>query len=121
MDNYFEKFSVYKKSLEVAKEVDGLCKKAKGQEFNYLKDQIRRAASSILLNLAEGSGKWTKKDKANFYRISRGSAFECIAALDLFRAYKLVEDQAIALLKEQLKEIAGELQALIYSIEKRIK
>ena len=41
-----------------------------------LTSQIRRSANSISANLAEGFGRKTKRDKANFYIIARGSAFE---------------------------------------------
>lgn len=46
------------------------------------KDQLERAAFSIMLNIAEGSGRFTKPDKKNFYIIARGSAFECVAIFD---------------------------------------
>ena len=68
MGSSFESFPVYKKALDSIKEVNLLCGQVKGREMYFLKDQLRRAASSIVLNLAEGSGKWTKKDKINYYR-----------------------------------------------------
>jgi len=46
------------------------------------RDQLRRASFSIMLNIAEGSGRFTARDKKNFYVISRGSVFECVAILD---------------------------------------
>ena len=49
----------------------------------YLKDQLNRASSSISLNLAEGSAKFSKKDKVRFYQIAFGSLRECQAVLDL--------------------------------------
>lgn len=49
----------------------------------HLKDQLLRAASSISLNLAEGSAKPTKKDQMKFFFISFGSLRECQAILSL--------------------------------------
>ena len=48
-----------------------------------LRDQLDRAASSIALNLAEGSGRRTVKDKSHFFRIALGSLRECRTILDL--------------------------------------
>jgi four helix bundle protein len=49
----------------------------------YLRDQILRAASSVALNLAEGSAKPTKKDRMKFYAIAFGSLREVQSVLDL--------------------------------------
>ena len=50
---------------------------------SYLRDQWLRASSSIVLNIAEGYGKSTSKDRARFYSIAMGSLRECQAVLDL--------------------------------------
>jgi four helix bundle protein len=47
-----------------------------------LRDQLDRASASILLNIAEGCGRFSRSDKAHFYLIARASAMECAAALD---------------------------------------
>ena len=54
-----------------------------------LKDQLFRAASSIVLNLAEGSGKRTIPDQKRFYRIAMGSLRESQAILDLLGTEKV--------------------------------
>ena len=48
-----------------------------------LRDQLRRAATSIPLNIAEASGKTGAADRAHFHAIARGSALECAAILDV--------------------------------------
>jgi four helix bundle protein len=57
-----------------------------GQEmptgYAFLGDQLRRAATSIPLNVAEGSGRAASGDAARFYAIARGSAMECAAIVD---------------------------------------
>lgn len=71
----------------------------------HIRDQLKRASSSITLNLAEGSGKMSNKDKLRFYAIARGSAMECAAICDVL---KLTEPQLSALAekaKEPLEEI----------------
>ncbi len=49
----------------------------------HLKDQLHRAASSIVLNLAEGRGKNTRKDQLRFFHIALGSVRECQAIMIL--------------------------------------
>ena len=48
-----------------------------------LSDQLDRASLSAALNIAEGAGRSTPRDQARHYAIARGSAFECLAVLDL--------------------------------------
>ena len=66
----------------------------------HCKDQFDRALLSIVLNLAEGSGKLTAKDKRRFYAIAFGSLREVQALLDLNgydRALKLSDPLAASL------------------------
>ena len=55
-----------------------------------LADQLRRAATSVVLNIAEGAGEFSKPEKARFYRIARRSATECAAVLDVATRLELV-------------------------------
>jgi len=48
-----------------------------------LSDQLDRASLSVPLNVAEGAGRSGPRDQARHYAIARGSAFECLAVLDL--------------------------------------
>ena len=54
-------------------------------------DQLRRAALSVPVNIGEGTGKRTPKDRARFYAYSRGSAMECGALLDVLQVLELVD------------------------------
>ncbi|HEY3815762.1 MAG TPA: four helix bundle protein [Polyangiaceae bacterium] len=76
-----------------------------------LADQLRRAALSIPLNIAEGSGKGDR-DAFRFYRIARGSALECVAVLDAMEALKLVEREEIADGLELLERVVAMLTKL---------
>jgi len=56
-----------------------------------LQDQLRRAALSIPLNIAEASGRTGKAEAARTYAIARGSAMECAAVMDALKLLKLVD------------------------------
>ena len=57
-----------------------------------LSDQLRRAALSIPLNVAEAAGKVSAADRSRYYATARGSAMECGAILDVCRALGTVEE-----------------------------
>ena len=78
----FEKLEVYKKSKELNKEILKFLKNNKNINY-YLRDQLRRSSISIVINIAEGSGKFSKADKKNFYTIARGSVYECVSLLEI--------------------------------------
>lgn len=76
----FEKLQVYQKAKDFNVEVQKLLDKCNLEK--HVHSQLHRAAFSIMLNIAEGSGRFTKPDKRNFYVIARGSVHECAALLD---------------------------------------
>ena len=114
-----EQFPVYQQALSVAETITHLCNRVTNREYYFIKDQVLRASASIVLNIAEGAGKWSKKDKLNYYRISRGSAYECRAAIDLMVTYRLVDEQKATNVKDELYGVYQGLNNLMSSIEKR--
>ena len=58
-----------------------------------LADQLRRAAQSQPLNIAEGAGRTSRPDIAKHYTIARGSAMECAAILDVMRLQQTIKPQ----------------------------
>jgi len=78
-----------------------------------VKDQVDRASTSIPLNIAEGNGKYTPKDRCRYFDNAHGSALECAAALDVLVAKgKLAADQ-VRPGKERLQRIVRMLIGLI--------
>ena len=78
----FENLDIYKKSSDLCSKIIELCGGFPNGNY-FLADQLKRASLSIVANIAEGSGRWHNKDKKNFYYISRGSLFECVAILGI--------------------------------------
>jgi len=72
----YENLSVYKKAYHLNQQIYRVLKENKAIP-RYAKDQLGRASLSIMLNIAEGSAKFSNKDRKNFYSTARGSVFEC--------------------------------------------
>jgi four helix bundle protein len=78
-----ERLDVYHRAIEFLDVVDEIVAAAPAGRA-HLKDQIDRAATSVVLNIAEGAGEFSPRDKRRFYRMARRSATECAAVLDIF-------------------------------------
>ena len=76
---------------------------------------MHRASTSIVLNIAEGAGELSPADKARFYRISRRSATESAASLDICRKLKLIDEATFSHGRQQLVRIVSMLVRLCKS------
>src|SRR6195256_4641115 len=77
------------------------------------KDQLDRASTSISLNIAEGNGKFSARDRARFFEIARGSALECAACLDVLVIRKLADESQVGEGKRQLVHVVRMLMGLL--------
>jgi four helix bundle protein len=77
-----------------------------------LRDQLGRASSSIVLNIAEGCARFARAEKAHFYLIARGSAMECVAILDITSSRGLTSASAHRHGRERLTRIVQLLTRL---------
>jgi four helix bundle protein len=83
------------------------------------KDQLDRASTSIPLNIAEGNGKFSVKDRARFLEMARGSALECAACLDVLVARKLATGEQVADAKANLATIVRMMIGLLKRFSER--
>ena len=106
----FQRLDVYRCSVQfLALAVANAGRAPRG--FATLSDQLRRAALSVPLNIAEGSGK-TDRDAARFYTIARGSALECAAILDVLEALGAATSEDLRPCRELLELIVSMLTKL---------
>lgn len=75
----FEDLDCYKLALQVVREAYGLAKRLPDYEKYDLARQLRRAASSVTLNIAEGYGRYHYLDSLRFFYIARGSLSETLS------------------------------------------
>ena len=106
-----EKLHVYQASIEFIIWMKGVLDQVPKRYSVY--DQLDRASTSISLNIAEGNGKYTPKDRCRFFDIARGSALECAAALDIVVAKGIINANEVREGKETLKKIVSMLVGLI--------
>ena len=86
----FQRLHVYERSAEfLALSFRILTRLPRGHAG--IADQMRRAALSIPLNIAEGAGRTTRPDAARHYGIARGSAMECAAIIDALMLLSIVD------------------------------
>src|SRR6185503_1578254 len=100
----FEKLDVYKKAKMFNSGLREFIKNTKLDSST--RDQLRRASFSIVLNLAEGSGRFTHPDRRNFYIIARSSIFECIAILDVLKDESILEESTFCGFYIQAEELS---------------
>ncbi|NBC83261.1 MAG: four helix bundle protein [Bacteroidetes bacterium] len=112
----FEKLEVYKKAKSYNRSVSDFLAKDTVDKVTY--DQLKRASFSIMLNIAEGAGRFTNKDKRNFYVIARGSVFECVAIFDFLNDEHKIDEFFFNDFYKALEEISKMLFALIKSLER---
>lgn len=108
----FEDLDVYQEAVAFAEEVSKLTESFSRGNY-YLADQLNRAALSISTNIAEGNGRFHKADRTNFFRIARGSAFECVPLLEICGRKLLIDNGKHAVLKSNLEDICKMLSGLI--------
>ncbi len=106
-----EKLQVYQESLAFVSWLEPTIQQL--PKTIAARDQLDRASTSIVLNLAEGNGKFTAPDRCRFFDIARGSALECAAALDVLAAKGRCDSAVIATGKERLRGIVSMLVGLI--------
>jgi len=111
----FQKLTFYQKTAEFNLTVQALCKNIPDLD-PVVKNQFKRAALSVLLNIAEGSSRFSKADRRNFLVIARGSVFECAAILDFLKLTNKSENLILNQAYEKTEEISRMLFAMIQNL-----
>jgi four helix bundle protein len=106
-----EKLEVYKQAIAFVAWLGPILESL--SKPGEVKDQLDRASTSIPLNIAEGNGKYSFKDRCRFFDIANGSALECAAGLDVLVAKGKLAVSQIAPGKEILLNIVKMLMGLL--------
>ena len=116
----FEKLKVYQMARALVKDIYVLQNFFPKEEKYALGDQVRRAATSITANLAEGSGRQSVKEKIHFIEIAFGSMTEVFCELQTACDLHYIEEAQLDALRPQFAEVAKMLSGLKKSFETKV-
>lgn len=114
----FENLLVYKNAFAVNQSVYRFLKQ-NTSIARYVRDQLGRASLSVQLNIAEGSGRFAKKDRRNFFIMARSSALECASIIQFLAAEEELSKEFENELLTQYEAISKMLYAMIRNLEKK--
>ena len=112
----YENLEVYKKAYSANQTVYRLLKGNKSIP-GYARDQLGRASLSIMLNIAEGSAKFSNKDRRNFYVTARGSTFECAALITFLKDENEITTEMFEEIKKEYDSLSRMLFTMIKNLE----
>lgn len=111
MEFSFEKLVIWQKSRFLVKEIYRISSTFPYDEKYGLSDQLRRAVVSIASNIAEGTGRFSNKEKAHFCEIAYGSLMEVICQLTLAIDLGLTTQDEVDRLRPTFEELSRQLCA----------
>ena len=112
----FQKLEVYQKAKLFHTDIITLIRDANIHKATA--DQLLRASLSIPLNIAEGSGRFSKPDRRNFFVIARSSIFESISIIDILKDANSLSDSQFQNFLAKAEELSKMLFAMIRNLEK---
>ena len=113
----FEELKVYQKSLEFAVRVIEVIDEIDAPRKHYrLIEQIEASSTSVASNISEGKGRYSKKEFRQYLYIARGSLYETITRLQIFRRLNWLKEAPYKELYQDAGEINKMLSGLISSI-----
>lgn len=115
----FTEMSVWQKSFDLLIKIYQSTKTFPTEEKFGIISDIRRAANSVVHNIAEGFGRFERKDKTRFYKISRGSSYEVISQVLVSSALQFLDEKYEKEIISGYKLVIDELDSIIKSVELR--
>ncbi|MEQ9287539.1 MAG: four helix bundle protein [Cyclobacteriaceae bacterium] len=117
----FKDLLVWQKSIDFAQSVIEVAESNNSERKHFrLLEQIEAASASVSMNIAEGKGRYSKKEFVHYLYISRGSLYETITLLNIFYRMKWISIDELSDLEQKGQELGKMLNGLINSIKKSI-
>jgi four helix bundle protein len=116
----FEDLEVWQKAIDFTDKVISLVEKIRADRKHFrLLEQIEASSASIAMNIAEGKGRYSKKEFVQFLYIARGSLYESITLLIIFHKRKWINDIDLEDTITFGNQIGKMLSSLIKSIKSK--
>ena len=112
-----EELDVWQRSMELAEAIYKATEVFPAKEQFGLTSQIRRAAISVPANIAEGKGRYHKKEFLQFLYNARGSLYETVTMLQLALTFHYLSNQQHQSLAQQAQMVLSKLSGLINSLK----
>jgi four helix bundle protein len=112
----YEELRVYQRALDLVALVYRLTASWPADERFGLTSQVRRAATSIVLNIAEGAGAGSDVEFAKFLRYSLRSKYEVMAGIDIAVRIGLIAERDAPAIRQEAEDVASMLVGLIRSL-----
>ena len=117
MQNQFKNLKVWQKGMELVKQVYAITRQFPKDEQFGLTSQMRRAAVSVPANIAEGKGRYHKKEYIQFLYMARGSIYEIMTLIEMAQGLRYFPEIESKKLLELSSEITAMLNGLIQAIQ----
>ena len=114
--NNFKELIVWQKSVDLSVLIYNISDKFPAKELYLLTSQIRRCATSIPSNIAEGAGRNSGKDFHHFLSIAEGSAFELETQIIIANKLKIIDNNTF----DEVSLIINEIQKMIRGLQKSL-
>ncbi|MCK4404038.1 MAG: four helix bundle protein [candidate division Zixibacteria bacterium] len=109
----FEKLDVWHKAVDLTLQIDEVLKKLPKNEFYFFGGQIKRAVLAISTNIAEGTGRNSKKEASYFFNVARGSTYEVASLSKVLNIKGYLNEERLEKLYSSCEEISKMLSGMI--------
>lgn len=113
----YKKLEIWKRSHQLALNIYKTSESFPRTEIFGLTSQLRRASTSVAINIAEGCGRYSQAELARFLVISSGSLSEVEYILLLCKELKYIPEQEF----QPLNKEANEIKRMLFSYHKKLK
>ena len=118
MKHNFHELKVWSKAMDFVTEVYQLTQIFPKDELYGLTSQTRRAATSIALSIAEGSGGSSNAEFIRFLEMARRSGYEVITGLEIALRLQYCQTPQVSILVQEADEIGGMISGLINRLKR---